>query len=85
VEYVIMAALSTASFLCGWVTCSVCRNMTTVTGPYVEFDDIKEFLKPSHNSAMVPCHVSKKSMELSAGVGHWKFCPFCGVSMAQHQ
>jgi hypothetical protein len=37
------------------------------------------------NSAMVPCNFVKRHIEFASGINNWKFCPFCGESMARHQ
>jgi hypothetical protein len=46
--------------------------------------ELAEALKPSNNSAMVPCqkHVEYKSyFEML----RYRLCPYCGFDLAQHQ
>lgn len=54
-------------------------------GDYLKFGDVKELLNTTTNSAMVPCEKwSAGGFSFAESCG-WKFCPVCGVSLAQHK
>ena len=53
-------------------------------GEWVKFDDIKELLNTSTNSAMTKCSCCEDDEDINTYRDNdYKFCPYCGAALRQ--